>query len=452
MSITTITTTIEARIIGIGTKGLAKNIPVAPESHRRRLESRLTSHSMAIILEKAQALATTPTVAAREIATCRWTNITTTNINTDINTSTATSTSIITSMITSTRSHSNIATPRINLEDLPNMSPSVGDFGKPSVAMIEALENFYGNGNGRHADGSGNGSWNGTGKKYNNDGLNDTNMGNSENGSTENRAVRKGRSLYNSRHIKLPLLHAPSTCEMDSFLLPLLNMSDQCQPTQIEIAALLAPSIVSYNSLRVKLDPFSTALAEIMLLAEPPAGERVPERVAVMYTAFLLIRYMVNATTENFGCVPEFLKPLEDQLERTHAVWIDFIPFPHARIKLIADSSREGVGNDGGNSNGNDGNGNGDEGRTTGDDSSSVRGAEPPRPFFIKYFACLSINWPYQDSDVLLVANGSDAGSRELMINPVFEAHIRKLENWSVSRDFLDTFPEFEHLINLQEN
>ncbi|KAL2890924.1 BZIP transcription factor [Ceratocystis lukuohia] len=341
---------------------------------------------------------------------------------------------------------------RINLEDLPNMSPSVGDFGKPSVAMIEALENFYGNGNGRHADGSGNGSWNGTGKKYNNDGLNDTNMGNSENGSTENRAVRKGRSLYNSRHIKLPLLHAPSTCEMDSFLLPLLNMSDQCQPTQIEIAALLAPSIVSYNSLRVKLDPFSTALAEIMLLAEPPAGERVPERVAVMYTAFLLIRYMVNATTENFGCVPEFLKPLEDQLERTHAVWIDFIPFPHARIKLIADSSREGVGNDGGNSNGNDGNGNGDEGRTTSDDSSSVRGAEPPRPFFIKYFACLSINWPYQDSDVLLVANGSDAGSRELMINPVFEAHIRKLENWSVSRDFLDTFPEFEHLINLQEN
>ncbi|KAL1894840.1 hypothetical protein Cpir12675_003485 [Ceratocystis pirilliformis] len=356
----------------------------------------------------------------------------------------------------------------INLEDLPNMSASVGDFGKPNVAMIEALENFYGNGNGRHADGNGNDSWNGNGKKYNNDGLNDTNMGNSENGSIDNRTVRKGNSLYNnSRHIKLPLLHASSTCEIDSFLLPLLSMSDQCQPTQIDIAVLLAPSIVSYNPQRVKLDPFSTALAEIMLLVEPPADERVPERVAVMYTAFLLIRYMMNATTENFGCVPEFLKPLEDQLERTHAVWIDFIPFPHARIKLIADSSREGGDNDGGNSNSNDGgnsnsnddgvsidssNGNGDEGRTTSDDSSTARGAEPPRPFFLEYFACLSINWPYQDSDVLLAANGSDAGSRELMINPVFEAHIRKLENWSVSRDFLDTFPEFEHLINLQEN
>ncbi|KAL5611933.1 hypothetical protein BROUX41_000500 [Berkeleyomyces rouxiae] len=342
-------------------------------------------------------------------------------------------------------SRSLVSTARISLDDLPKVSALFQEFEAPSAGMMRALEIFYGSSNGSigGSGGGGSGGDNGNGNNFNdndncrnNGGFSDASMGNNNNGSVETPPDCKDASFYNARRIKLPMPRVPTTCKIDSFLLPLFDMPEYCQPTQIEIAALLAPSAVAHSSLRAKLDPFSAALVDIVSLIESESSEssssssslfqRLPERVAVMYSAFLLISYMVNAKTENFDRVPEFLKPLEDQLERAHAAWIDLVPFPHARIKLVADS-----GDNGG--------------------SAAARGAEGPGSFFFRYFGCLSINWPYPQSDVLLVANGRNAGSRELVINPVFDAHIRRLENWSVRRDFLDTFPEFGHLINLQE-
>jgi hypothetical protein len=54
------------------------------------------------------------------------------------------------------------------------------------------------------------------------------------------------------------------------------------------------------------------------------------------------------------------------------------------------------------------------------------------------YFNTFSINWPYGPTDVLLPTPGSS----ELCINPVFERHLRDLNNWSLGPEFRDAFPD----------
>ena len=57
--------------------------------------------------------------------------------------------------------------------------------------------------------------------------------------------------------------------------------------------------------------------------------------------------------------------------------------------------------------------------------------------FFIPYTTTLSLNWPYEQTDTLI----SLPGREELRINPVFERHLRDLNNWSLGPAFAKAFP-----------
>lgn len=64
----------------------------------------------------------------------------------------------------------------------------------------------------------------------------------------------------------------------------------------------------------------------------------------------------------------------------------------------------------------------------------------PNIPFdtwFIPYTTTLSLNWPYEPTDTLI----SLPDSEELSINPVFERHVRDLNNWSLGPAFAKAFP-----------
>lgn len=113
----------------------------------------------------------------------------------------------------------------------------------------------------------------------------------------------------------------------------------------------------------------------------------------------------------------------------------------------------------------------------------SAVSAYPFDSFFIPYTTTLSLNWPYEHSQCLLPAsfynkspvvsssatadgpplssasrqgsndasvasnaienalNGRDDGE-EFMINPVFESHLRNLDNWSLGTPFRNAFPD----------
>lgn len=75
--------------------------------------------------------------------------------------------------------------------------------------------------------------------------------------------------------------------------------------------------------------------------------------------------------------------------------------------------------------------------------------------FFIPFTSRLSLNWPYPADQVLVTnpnrspnsshrrsSGGSSGGEDDsVMMNPVFETHLRDLGNWSMGRLFATTFP-----------
>jgi len=71
--------------------------------------------------------------------------------------------------------------------------------------------------------------------------------------------------------------------------------------------------------------------------------------------------------------------------------------------------------------------------------------------FFIPFTTTLSLNWPYEDTDTLLSVKGDAGNGEDLTINPVFERHLRRLENWSLGPAFAQALPGLVGTFRLKE-
>jgi hypothetical protein len=49
----------------------------------------------------------------------------------------------------------------------------------------------------------------------------------------------------------------------------------------------------------------------------------------------------------------------------------------------------------------------------------------------------MSVNWPYTDSGTFV----ESADGQHLALNPIFEAHIRQIDNWSMNPAVIATYP-----------
>lgn len=68
-------------------------------------------------------------------------------------------------------------------------------------------------------------------------------------------------------------------------------------------------------------------------------------------------------------------------------------------------------------------------------------------PFVIfseMYSHHVTINWAYDPMDSITSAGALDSGE---VLNPIFEKHIRRLRNWTVSNDFKVFYPEMSTAI-----
>jgi len=118
---------------------------------------------------------------------------------------------------------------------------------------------------------------------------------------------------------------------------------------------------------------------------------------------FSLMRWQIHPTQENYERLPEWLRPTPAQLYTAHPAWIDHLIWPRLRDKLVANPQ-----------------------------------AYPFDNWFLPFTSGLSVNWPYDPVDCLLSTSEKD----EPVMNPVFERHLRRLENWSLGPLFAETFPE----------
>ncbi|KAL2197230.1 hypothetical protein P885DRAFT_69097 [Corynascus similis CBS 632.67] len=206
------------------------------------------------------------------------------------------------------------------------------------------------------------------------------------------------------------------TCPLDSILLDFLSERRQRAAEGLSQSEILGPRYPSVSSLlNPAVSVYSHPLSKVFtdILARFPDLSALPERVAVLYVMFLFMRWQVSPTHENYLRLPSWFRPVRQQTEKEHPAWFDHIPFPRMRERLVGGYEDGGF---------------------------------PFDNFFIPFTSTLSLNWPYEDTYVLLASPTGD----ELMINPVFEQHLRKLENWTLGDAFERAFPGLTGCYNLK--
>ena len=213
----------------------------------------------------------------------------------------------------------------------------------------------------------------------------------------------------------IPVRNIGPTCPLDGLLLDFLAEQQARAAEGISPQKLVGPAYPSVSSL---LNPersiYSHPLSKVFtdILRTFPDLCTIPEQVAVLYVMFLVMRWKISLTQETYDRLPDWVTPRPSQLFTPHPVWIDNLPWPRMRDKMV-----------------------------------QVYPKIPFDNFFIPYTTTLSLNWPYEASDCLL----SVPGSEELSINPVFEQHLRDLNNWSLGPAFAKAFPILAETTKIRE-
>ncbi|KAL1297273.1 hypothetical protein AAFC00_004830 [Neodothiora populina] len=251
--------------------------------------------------------------------------------------------------------------------------------------------------------------------------------------------VSNDESLYT----RLPLNTEP-TCTLDGVLKGFEAERRRAAQSGTPAASLVGPAYPSISSL---LNPerasHSHPLSKVFtdILSKFPSISGVPEQVAVLYIMFLIMRWHIAPTQENFERLPPWARPVRSQLEIAHPAWIDHLPWPLMRDRMTRTQSLT----------------------TYHFDS-----------FFIPFTTTLSLNWPYEPDSCLLPTKTASAGStpglennaspaaggaaidnvldgEEFSINPVFESHLRNLGNWSLGTPFRNAFPDLVDDVQIKD-
>ena len=206
-----------------------------------------------------------------------------------------------------------------------------------------------------------------------------------------------------------------SSCPLDGLLLDFLADRRQRSAEGMANADLIGPAYPSFHCLfRPELGRFTHDLSRFFtdILATFPDLSTPPEQVAVLYIMFLIMRWHISPNQVNYDRLPDWVKPSTSQLHDPHPPWIDHLPWPRLRDKLILYYHRFPFDN-----------------------------------FFIPFTTTLSLNWPYEPKDALVAIPNSE----ELLMNPIFERHLRDLGNWSLGPAFAKALPELAETVQIRE-
>ncbi|KAF2681674.1 hypothetical protein K458DRAFT_343262 [Lentithecium fluviatile CBS 122367] len=269
--------------------------------------------------------------------------------------------------------------------------------------------------------------------------------------------------------ILVPYLTLPrnttSTCPLDAMLLNFLGERQTRAAAGDSMAAVVGPQYPNLTALKfkergVESHPLSKLLTDI--LGTFPDISGLPEKVAIVYVMFLFMRWQIDPTQENYDRLPDWFTPRASQLFVPHPVWIDHVPWPRCRDRLINTQPESDISFE---------------------------------DFFIPFTTTVSVNWPYEPEDCILPASkvhlghssasslpasspystavhagspvppmtpqpavgtpgtiGSLRGDDDqYLINPAFESHLRNLNNWSLGPSFRAAFPTLGPTVRIKE-
>ncbi|KXL50614.1 MAG: hypothetical protein FE78DRAFT_129597, partial [Acidomyces sp. 'richmondensis'] len=225
-------------------------------------------------------------------------------------------------------------------------------------------------------------------------------------------------------YARLPRNTMPAT-PLDSLLGDFIARCREQLATGSSMQEVLGPNYPSFAVLhdpdgpqRHTCHPVSALLIDI--LSKFPDISELPEKVAVLYIMFLFMRWCICPCEACYARLPEWVRPVPEQLEMAHARWIDNLPWPFMRKQLV--------------------------------NMAGTNMAVNFDDFFVPYTTTLSLNWPYPKEKVLISNNANNGDDQQMLdvgINPVFEVHLRELTNWSLGTKFKAAFPDLVQNVRL---
>ena len=229
----------------------------------------------------------------------------------------------------------------------------------------------------------------------------------------------------------------PPSCPLDSLLLDFHRSRRKMLHDGASVEEALGPAYPDWAALVNKKSashPVSCLLIDI--LSKFPDIANLPEKVAVLYIMFLIMRWLIHPDRETYERLPPFCRPVPEQIEHSHVAWCDYLPWyvlgasnaflePHESCAHCYDrpGMRKAI---------------------------TMRDSQVQfEDFFIPYTTTLSLNWPLPQ-DHILIRNDKD-GDGSLRLNPAFEAHLRNIDNWSLGAEFKRAFPDLVEDVRTQD-
>jgi hypothetical protein len=122
----------------------------------------------------------------------------------------------------------------------------------------------------------------------------------------------------------------PATCPLDAILLDAVAERARARASGISMEEVVGPMYPNWNHLlnkntSIPTHPISKLITDI--LRTFPDLSRLPEQVAVIYIMFLITRWEVEPTRENYERLPEWMRPLPSALFTPHPCWLDYLPW-----------------------------------------------------------------------------------------------------------------------------
>lgn len=124
----------------------------------------------------------------------------------------------------------------------------------------------------------------------------------------------------------------PYTCPLDSLLGEFVINRRQQLAKGVPMPEVIGPEDPSFTGLiipepkrRNTSHPISALLIDI--LSKFPDISSTPEKVAVVYIMFLILRWETCPCESCYAKMPEWVRPISEQLEHPHPAWVDHLPW-----------------------------------------------------------------------------------------------------------------------------
>lgn len=121
-----------------------------------------------------------------------------------------------------------------------------------------------------------------------------------------------------------------ATCPLDNLLLDFLAERHAQAAEGAPSKTLVGPLYPDFSYLlnpekHDQSHPLSKVFTDILRTFPDISG--LPERVAVLYIMFLLMRWQIEPTQKNYERLPDWMTPRPSQLFTPHPVWNDYLPW-----------------------------------------------------------------------------------------------------------------------------